>query len=81
MPCRCASETITPPVVRKTSGLADTVIDATAATLFHRTATGFAFEETTSPAVVAAIDHALAPYRQPLIWRRWQLLTMSQDFS
>jgi hypothetical protein len=37
--------------------------------------------ETTSSALMAAIDHALALYRQPLIWRRLQLQTMSQDFS
>jgi len=30
---------------------------------------------------VAAIDQALALYRQPHIWRRLQLQTMSQDFN
>jgi starch synthase len=76
-----ASRYGTPPAVGKTGGLAAKVTDTTAATLFHRTATGFVFEETTSSAVVGAIDHALALYRQPLIGRRLQLQAMSQDFS
>jgi starch synthase len=69
------------PVVRKTGGLADTVTDVTAATFSHGTATGFVFEDSTSSALVGAIDHALALYHQPLIWRRLQLQAMSQDFS
>jgi hypothetical protein len=42
---------------------------------------GLHFEETTSSALVAAIDHALTLYRRPLKWRRLPLQTMSHDFS
>lgn len=69
------------PVVRNTGGLADTVVDVTPATLSARTATGFVFEGSTPAALVAAIDEALALYRQLLLWRRVQLQAMSRDFS
>lgn len=69
------------PVVRSTGGLADSVTDATAATLSGRTATGFIFEEPTASALMGAIDRALALHRQPLTWRRLQLQAMSRDFS
>lgn len=76
-----ASRYGTPPVVRRTGGLADTVTDATETTLFRRTATGFVFEEASSSALAAAIDHALALYHQPPVWRQLQRQAMSQDFS
>jgi starch synthase len=69
------------PVVRNTGGLADTVTDATGAMLSCKMATGFVFDECTPSALVGAIEHALALYNQPLIWRRLQRRAMSQDFS
>lgn len=71
----------TPPVVRRTGGLADTVVDATPATIANRTATGFAFEGTSVDDLTATVERALALYREPLIWRRLQLQAMAQDFS
>ena len=69
------------PVVRRTGGLADTVVDATAETMGDRTATGFVFEDAGMPGLVSAVGRALALYREPLTWRRLQLHAMAQDFS
>jgi starch synthase len=69
------------PVVRRTGGLADTVVDATATSIANRTATGFVFDEESQQALEAAIARALALYREPLTWRRLQLQAMAQDFS
>ena len=69
------------PVVRRTGGLADTVVDATATSIADRSATGFVFDEPTDEALTAAIARALALYREPLTWRRLQLQAMAQDFS
>jgi starch synthase len=69
------------PVVRRTGGLADTVVDATAETVGDRTATGFVFDDAGMPGLVSAVGRALAFYREPLTWRRLQLHAMAQDFS
>lgn len=69
------------PIVRRTGGLADTVVDATARTMADRTATGFVFEDANTTSLVSAIDRALALYREPLTWRRLQLNAMAQNFS
>jgi starch synthase len=67
--------------VRRTGGLADTVVDATASTIADRTATGFVFDSATLEDLISALVRALALYREPLIWRRLQLQAMAQDFS
>jgi starch synthase len=69
------------PVVRRVGGLADTVVDATPATRADGTATGFAFDEETSPALLAALGRAAAAYRQPPIWGRITRRAMTRDFS
>ena len=46
------------PVIRRVGGLADTVVDATAVTLADGTATGFAFDEETPAALLAAVGRA-----------------------
>ncbi len=69
------------PVVRRTGGLADTVVDATTAAIADRTATGFVFEDANPAGLIAALGRALALYREPLAWRRLQLQAMVQDFS
>jgi starch synthase len=71
----------TPPVVYRTGGLADTVIDADAAALAAGRATGFVFDEASAGALRATIDRALALYRQPKRWRQLQRTGMRQDFS
>jgi starch synthase len=69
------------PVVRRTGGLADTVVDATVASIADRSATGFVFDEPTADDLIVALNRALSLYREPLIWRRLQLQAMAQDFS
>ena len=69
------------PIVRRTGGLADTVMDANPATIGNRTATGFVFDEPNTVGLIATLDRALAFYRRPLTWRRLQLQAMAQNFS
>jgi starch synthase len=71
----------TVPIVRRTGGLADTVTDATPATLEAKTATGFSFTAATAPALMTAVTRALECYRQPLIWEQLVCNGMRQDFS
>jgi len=71
----------TPPVVYKTGGLADTVVDATAETLEDGSATGFVFDTPTVEAFLAAVMRALDLYRQPAQWRRLQHAGMRQNFD
>jgi len=69
------------PIVRRTGGLADTVVDATASAIADRSATGFVFDEATPTDLKAALVRSLDLYREPLVWRRLQLQAMAQDFS
>jgi starch synthase len=71
----------TPPIVFKTGGLADTVVDANDATLADGSATGFVFETPEATAFVAAIRRALELYRQPARWRSLQQNGMRQSFD
>ena len=71
----------TPPVVTRTGGLADTVIDTTAITLKNGTATGFVLDDTTTVALYDAIDRALKIYRKPKQWRQVCETAMRQDFG
>jgi starch synthase len=69
------------PIVRRTGGLADTVVDATATSIADRSATGFVFDEPTPADLTEAVNRAQSLYREPLIWRRLQLQAMAQDYS
>ncbi|HEY3638982.1 MAG TPA: glycogen synthase GlgA [Rhizomicrobium sp.] len=69
------------PVVTRTGGLKDTVVETSSATLLDRTATGFVFDEISVDGLMQGIDQALALYDEPLLWRRLQLQGMAQDFS
>jgi starch synthase len=69
------------PVVRRTGGLADTVVDANAVTLADGTATGFSFDEETPEALLAAVQRAAELYRDPASWRRVVTRAMTRDFS
>jgi starch synthase len=71
----------TVPVVRRTGGLANTVIDATETTLQSGTATGFVFDLATSADLLATLMRALACYKQPRTWKRLAYMGMQQDFS
>jgi starch synthase len=69
------------PVVARTGGLADTVIDANAAALAAGVATGIQFAPDDGAALVAAIGQAIALHRQPPIWASLQRAGMAADFS
>ncbi|HSW39470.1 MAG TPA: glycogen synthase GlgA [Acidobacteriota bacterium] len=64
------------PVVRKTGGLSDTVID------YERgKGTGFTFSEYSSRAMVACIGKALKAYSDVYSWKVLMIRAMSQDWS
>ena len=71
----------TPPVVRRTGGLSDTVVDATPATLADGTATGFVFADASADALFAAVERATAAFRAPATWRALQRNGMARDFG
>ena len=71
----------TVPLVRKTGGLADTVIDALPETLGNNTATGFVFNEATSGTLMETIKRALIVYSQPKTWKQLQTSGMQKDYS
>ena len=70
-----------PPVVRRTGGLADTVVDANAVTLSDGSATGFAFDEATPEGQLAALQRATQLYGDRASWRRVRAQAMARDFS
>ncbi|MAT64318.1 MAG: glycogen synthase GlgA [Gammaproteobacteria bacterium] len=69
------------PVVRRTGGLADTVIDADATARAAGTATGFVFTEATPQALAEALRRALHLYPQTQAWKHLVQTAMRQDFS
>jgi starch synthase len=71
----------TVPVVRRTGGLADTVVDADPAHLESGDATGVFFDAATPDALADALSRALALYHRPACWRRVKRTAMAQDFS
>ncbi|MDD5461798.1 MAG: glycogen synthase GlgA [Methylococcales bacterium] len=71
----------TVPIVRKTGGLADTVVDALPETLRDKTATGFVFRKATCGTLMEAIKRALTVYGQPESWKQLQVTGMKKNFS
>jgi len=72
----------TVPIVRKTGGLADTVIDYDEMLAAGRTSgTGFSFKEASGSEFLNAIMRALKYYAKKETWRRIQINGMSKDFS
>ncbi len=72
----------TVPIVRRTGGLADTVVDADEANPGKNCATGFQFEHADSNDLWRAAQRAISLYRdQPKLWRKMMLCGMKQDFS
>ena len=69
------------PIVRKTGGLADTVIDALPNTIADKTATGFAFTEPSVGAMLETIKRALLLYSNKRTWLQLQKNAMRKDFS
>ncbi|MHB8915358.1 MAG: glycogen synthase, partial [Thiobacillus sp.] len=71
----------TPPVVFKTGGLADTVVNVSEATLADGSANGFVFERPGAVAFIGAIRRALKLLHHPVLWRRVQQTGMRQSFD
>lgn len=66
------------PVVSLTGGLADTVVNASAAALAAGVATGLQFHPTGTLALSRALARLCGLYRQPDLWRRMMLNAMAQ---
>jgi starch synthase len=72
----------TVPVVRRTGGLADTIVDANDTTLASNTATGFHFIRSRPADYLAAIHRAVTLFRNyPLKWKQLMHNGMNQDFG
>ncbi|MCG7871798.1 MAG: glycogen synthase GlgA [Candidatus Thiodiazotropha lotti] len=72
----------TVPIVRRTGGLADSVVDVTPHTLTNGTATGFVFDNADGNSLWGAIEHAINFYRRS--GSDWDILAMTgmqQDLS
>jgi len=69
----------TVPVVRATGGLADTVVDATDENLASGEANGFVFNETSSAALIVALQRAFALYQKPKLWMKLIKTGMQAD--
>jgi starch synthase len=69
------------PVVARTGGLADTVIDANLAALGTGAATGIVFTGVTPASLADAISRTIGLYRQPALWKGLQRAGMKADFS
>lgn len=69
------------PIVRRTGGLAESVVDATDEAIMAGSATGFVFDNASPDSLFGAVSRALALYREPLAWRRMQLAGMDIDFG
>ncbi len=69
------------PVVSRTGGLADTVIDADDRALESGIATGYVFNDPDPEHLRAALQRALACYRHPKAWKRLIFQGMQQDFG
>jgi starch synthase len=69
------------PLVRRTGGLADTVVGVTPETLANDTATGFQFEAADGWALGVAINAALDLFADPPTWRQVQRRAMAANFG
>jgi starch synthase len=69
------------PIVRKTGGLADTVVDTLPESLANHSATGIVFKEAHAGALLEAIKRALLLYSNHAAWQQMQTNAMRKDFS
>lgn len=71
----------TPPVVRATGGLADTVVDVSDETLADKTANGFVLDSDTLHALWVAMTRVAEAWHDRRLWQRIQQNGMRRDFS
>lgn len=69
------------PIVRKTGGLADSIVDATRDALDRGTANGFVFEAYQPQALLQTIHRAVQTFKDRRTWRALQQTGMRADFS
>ena len=69
------------PLVARTGGLADTVIDANEAALAAGVATGFQFVTESGNALLHAVHRAVTIYESAEVWKSLQVQGMKADVS
>jgi starch synthase len=69
------------PILARTGGLADTVVDANEAAMAAGVATGFLFSPVTRDALMQAVRRAIAAYATPAVWSGIQKQGMKSDVS
>jgi starch synthase len=69
------------PIVSRTGGLADTVVDANIAALADQSGTGIVFNGPSYDLLAQAITRAFELWEKPPVWRRIQQNGMRADFS
>ncbi|MBP2296647.1 glycogen synthase GlgA [Azospirillum rugosum] len=69
------------PLVRRTGGLADTIVDANPAAMNDGSATGFQFVNATNQELTWALRRAMLTYRKPERWHAMQQRAMTRDFG
>ncbi len=71
----------TPPVVRRTGGLADSIVDAHPDAVASGVGTGFMFDEYSANVLARTLGRALTAFRDKAAWTRLIRNGMAQDFS
>jgi len=69
------------PVVRRTGGLADTVVDASRDNIKTGGATGFSFTDYSGDALYACLQRALSHFQDKKVWNQLMLNAMARDHS
>lgn len=69
------------PVVARTGGLADTVVDANEVALSAKMGTGVMFSPVTTDGLIHALERTAALWAQPTLWRQMQRRGMALDVS
>lgn len=70
------------PIVRRTGGLADTVVDASEQMIADKHANGFVFEHATHDGLWWAVERAIGLYHDfPELWQQLIQTAMAEDFS
>lgn len=69
------------PIVRRTGGLADTVVDVDQAALQGELGTGFVFDEVSADSLREALNRAMVHFENKARWAQYQMNAMRQDFS
>ena len=71
----------TPPIVRATGGLADTVVDVCEDSLADKSANGFVLDGDTPHALWVAMERVCRTWQDRKLWQRVQQNGMRRDFS